>query len=182
MQLGRPRRLAHAEIDAAARQQVERRDALGDAMRLVGGELDHAVAEPDALGALAGGAEEHLGRGGVRVLLEEVVLDLPGVVVAELVGELDLGRASPAAAGTRSWRPTGAGAGARRRCRTSWFTCLCRRRPPDRRFAARAAAGNRGPSRRWSRSPRPAPAWRHRGRSRPAAADPPRRAGRGSAP
>ena len=34
--------------------------------------------------------EEHLGRGGVRVLLEEVVLDLPHVLDAELVGELDL--------------------------------------------------------------------------------------------
>ena len=109
MQLGRPRRLAHAEIDAAARQQIERGDALGDAVRLVGGELDHAVAEPDALGALAGGAEEDLGRGGVRVLLEEVMLDLPGVVVAQLVGELDLGRANPAAAGTRSLGPHGRG-------------------------------------------------------------------------
>src|SRR5256885_3947307 len=59
-------------------------------MRLIGGELDHAVAEPDALGALAGGAEEDFRRGGVRVLLEEMVLDLPGVVVAQLVGELDL--------------------------------------------------------------------------------------------
>ena len=109
MQLGRPGRLAHAEIDAAARQQVERRDALGDAVRLVGGELDHAVAEPDVLGALAGGAEEHLGRRGVRVLLEEVMLDLPGVVVAEPVGELDLRRANSAAAGTRSRAPQGRG-------------------------------------------------------------------------
>ncbi len=48
------------------------------------------MAEPDALGALAARSEEDLGRGRVRVLLEEVVLDLPGVVDAELVGELDL--------------------------------------------------------------------------------------------
>jgi hypothetical protein len=48
------------------------------------------VTQPDALGALAGGAEEDLGRGGVRVLFQEVMLDLPGVVVAELVGELNL--------------------------------------------------------------------------------------------
>ncbi len=34
--------------------------------------------------------EKDLRRGGVRVLLEEVVLDLPGVVDAEAVGELDL--------------------------------------------------------------------------------------------
>ena len=37
-----------------------------------------------------GGGQEHLGRRGVRVLLEEVVLDLPDVVEAEPVGELDL--------------------------------------------------------------------------------------------
>jgi hypothetical protein len=91
VELSRSRRLAHAEIDAAARQQVERGDALGDSVRLVGGELDHAVAQANALGALAGGAEKNLGRRGVRVLLEEVVLDFPGVVVAEFVGELDLG-------------------------------------------------------------------------------------------
>ena len=36
------------------------------------------------------GGEEHLGRARVRVLLEEVVLDLPDVVDAEPVGELDL--------------------------------------------------------------------------------------------
>src|SRR5207237_5933175 len=59
-------------------------------MRLIGGELHDAVAEPDALGALAGGTEEDFRRRGVRVLLEEVMLDFPGVVVAELVGELDL--------------------------------------------------------------------------------------------
>ena len=41
-------------------------------------------------GALARRGEEHLGRRGVAVLLEEVVLDLPGVVVAEPVGQLDL--------------------------------------------------------------------------------------------
>jgi hypothetical protein len=43
------------------------------------------------LGALAGRAEEDLRRRGVRVLLEEVMLDAPGVVEAEPVGELDLG-------------------------------------------------------------------------------------------
>ena len=36
------------------------------------------------------GGEEHLGRGRVGVLLEEVVLDLPDVLDAELVGELHL--------------------------------------------------------------------------------------------
>ena len=62
MQLGRPRRLAHAEIDAAARQQIECRHLLRHSLRLVGGELDHAVAESDVLGALARRAEEDFGR------------------------------------------------------------------------------------------------------------------------
>ena len=62
MQLRRPRRLAHAEIDAPAGEQIECRHLLRDALRLVGGELDHAVAEPDVLGALARRAEEHFGR------------------------------------------------------------------------------------------------------------------------
>ena len=62
------------------------------------------------LRALAARGEEHLGRGGVRVLLEEVVLDLPRVVDAELVGELDLVERvleepllAPSAQGRGSW-------------------------------------------------------------------------------
>ena len=42
------------------------------------------------LGALAGRGEEHLGRRRVRIFLEEMVLDLPGEVVAEPVGQFDL--------------------------------------------------------------------------------------------
>src|SRR5262245_24514241 len=53
-------------------------------------QLEDAVAEPDPLRALARRAQEHLGRGHVRVLLEEVVLDDPGVVVNGLGGQLDL--------------------------------------------------------------------------------------------
>ena len=37
-----------------------------------------------------GRGEENLRRRGMRILLEKVVLDLPGVVVAEPVGEHDL--------------------------------------------------------------------------------------------
>ena len=66
------------------------RDPLGDPRRMVGRQLDDAVTEADVLRALARRGEEHLGRRRVRVLLEEVVLDLPRVVVAEPVGELDL--------------------------------------------------------------------------------------------
>ena len=79
------------------------------------------------LRALARRGEEHLGRRGVRVLLEEVVLDLPGVVVAEPVGQLDLVERLAAAAGTRCPRPTAAAAGARRRSRTSRFVVFLAR-------------------------------------------------------
>ena len=58
--------LADAELDPAVAEQVERGDPLGDAGRVVGGELDDAVAEPDVLRALAGGGEEDLGRRGVE--------------------------------------------------------------------------------------------------------------------
>jgi len=48
------------------------------------------VPEADLAGALGRGGQEDLGGRGVRVLLEEVVLDLPGVVDAEPIGQLDL--------------------------------------------------------------------------------------------
>src|SRR5262249_39963047 len=86
------RRLARAELHAPARDEVERRDLLGHARRVLvaGRRGDDAEAEADVLRALRAGGQEDLGGGRVRVLLEEVVLDLPHRVVAELVGELDL--------------------------------------------------------------------------------------------
>jgi hypothetical protein len=48
------------------------------------------VAEADLLRALAARGKEDLGRRGVAVLLEEVVLDLPHVLDPEGVRELDL--------------------------------------------------------------------------------------------
>ena len=83
-------RFTEPELHTPARQQIERRDALGHADRVVGGELHHAVAEPDALRALARGAEKDFRRRAMGVLLEEVVLDAPRVVEAEPIGELDL--------------------------------------------------------------------------------------------
>ena len=77
----------------------------------------NAVAEPDAFGALRAGREEHLGRRGMRILLEKVMLDLPDVIDADPVGELHLfhGRAV-----ARRHRPSRrAAAGARRRYRNS---------------------------------------------------------------
>ena len=90
MELYRPLSLAEPELHAPAREEIERRHALGHANRVVGGELHDAVAEPDALRALARGAEKDFRRRAMGVLLEEVVLDAPRVVEAEPIGELDL--------------------------------------------------------------------------------------------
>ena len=59
-------------------------------MRLIGGDLHDAVAQPNALRALAGGGEKYLGRGRMRVLLKEMVLDFPHIIIAQFVGEFDL--------------------------------------------------------------------------------------------
>ena len=65
--------------------EVERRDALRDARRMVvAAAASSTMPCPRRIRFVRCGAggEEHLGRRGVRVLLEEVVLDLPGVVDA----------------------------------------------------------------------------------------------------
>jgi hypothetical protein len=90
MQLDGALPFAEPELDAPAGQEIERGHALRDPDRMIRGELHDAVSQPDALRALAGGAQEDLRRRAVRVLLEEVVLDAPRVVEAEPVGELDL--------------------------------------------------------------------------------------------
>src|SRR5688572_6970491 len=56
----------------------------------VGRDLDDPMAEPDVLGPLACSRKEYLGCARVRVLLQKVMLDLPDVVKADLVRELDL--------------------------------------------------------------------------------------------
>src|SRR5437764_1880506 len=91
-QLGFRRRLAGAELHPAVADQIQRGDTFGHPGRVVEVErqLDDAVAQPDVLGPLAGRGEEHLGGRRVAVLLEEVVLDLPHVIDAQLVGQLDL--------------------------------------------------------------------------------------------
>jgi hypothetical protein len=79
-------------MQAAARQDIERGGALGDLDGMV--ELRHAdhdaVADLDALGQHGAGGQEQLGRGAVRVFLEEVMLDRPDMVEAQLVGQLHL--------------------------------------------------------------------------------------------
>src|SRR6185437_10149693 len=86
------RGLAGAEFDAAVGDKIERGNALGDARwMVVAGRHQHdAVAEPDLLGALRARGEEHFGRGGMGIFLEEVMLDLPRIVDADAVGEFDL--------------------------------------------------------------------------------------------
>jgi len=59
-------------------------------MVVIGRHQGDAVTQANALGALRAGGEKHFGRGGVRILLEEVVLDLPDVVDPQTIGELDL--------------------------------------------------------------------------------------------
>src|SRR5207245_7029738 len=73
MELDRPLALTQPQLDAAAREKIERGDALGHPDRVVGGQLDDAVAEPDTLRPLAGRAQEDIGRRRVRVFLEDVV-------------------------------------------------------------------------------------------------------------
>ena len=90
LQLGDAGALAGAKFDAAIRDEVERGDALGAARRMVCRQLHDAVREADALCALRGGGEEHFRGRRVRILFEEMVLDLPGIVVAEPVSQFDL--------------------------------------------------------------------------------------------
>ena len=86
--VGRQRAGARAEDGAAARHVVELHHALRHVEGMVVGQRDHAGAELDALGALAGGGQEHLGRGD-HLPARRVVLAAPELVVAELVEVLD---------------------------------------------------------------------------------------------
>ncbi len=90
LKLGAAGTLAHAEFGPPAADQIEGGDALGDPRRRARGQLHDAMGEPDLFGALAGGAKKHLGGRRMRIFLEEVMLDLPGEVVTEAVGEFDL--------------------------------------------------------------------------------------------
>jgi hypothetical protein len=82
------RRLTRAELDTPVGDQVQGRDAFGDAGRMVdcGRQVHDAESEPNVLGALARCSQEYLRRGGVTVLFEEVVLGQPDRRKARLVG------------------------------------------------------------------------------------------------
>src|SRR3954467_11494414 len=90
LKLGDAGALAGAELDAPVRDEVERGDALGTARRVRRRQLQNAVTQANVLCPLAGRAEKYLGGRRMRVFLKEMVLDLPGVVVAEPVGQFDL--------------------------------------------------------------------------------------------
>ena len=91
-ELGRRRRLTRPELHAPTRHEVEHGEPFGGAHRVVvlRRGLDDAVAEADVARSLRCRREEHLGRAGVGVLLEEMMLDLPHAVDAEPIRELDL--------------------------------------------------------------------------------------------
>ena len=84
--------LADAEVDPAVGDEVHHRHRLGGAggVVVVRDDLADAEADADALGLGRQRREEHVGGRAVGVLLEEVVLDRPGVVDAQLVGQDDL--------------------------------------------------------------------------------------------
>src|SRR5207302_1952299 len=91
-QLRPRRRPAGADLDAAAREDVEHRRPLRDFDRMV--ELRHAhddaEPDPDPLRHHRARRQEQLRRGTVGVFLQEVVLDRPHLIESELVGELHL--------------------------------------------------------------------------------------------
>src|ERR1700674_3069565 len=91
-QLRLGRGLAGAELDPPIAYQIQRRDPLGDARRMVVARWQQhdPVPEPNLFGALAGRGQENFRRGRVRILLQKVMLHFPHVVDAEPIGELDL--------------------------------------------------------------------------------------------
>ena len=90
VQFGDGGALTDSEFNSAVTDQVEGGHALGHARGVVRGELDDAVGQTDLLGPLTGRRKKNLRGGGMGILLEKMVLHLPGVVVAEAVGEFDL--------------------------------------------------------------------------------------------
>ena len=79
---------ASHDLGATTRQEVERREVLEHADRVIGADHAHRAGEPDAFGALRGGSEHHRGRGHDQV--RPVMFTDAEDIEAELVGELDL--------------------------------------------------------------------------------------------
>src|ERR1700675_4491213 len=88
MCVGSQRPGAGAKDGAASRHVVELHHALGDVEGMVIGQRDHAGAELDAFGALAGGGQKHLRRGN-HFPARGMMLATPELVIAERVELLD---------------------------------------------------------------------------------------------
>ena len=87
------------EVFLAACSQRTKRIRLGHGITLMPPNYNHPARVAERIATLDlvssgrvewGSGEEHLGRRAVRILLEEVVLDAPGVVEPQPIGELDL--------------------------------------------------------------------------------------------
>jgi hypothetical protein len=89
-ELGNAGPLAHPELDPPVADQIEAGHLFCDACGVVGRQLNNAVAEPDISCPLARRSKKHLRLWRVGVFFEKMVLDVPGVVVTEAVGQLDL--------------------------------------------------------------------------------------------
>ncbi len=102
-ELGFGDRASDAEVVPTLAHDVEDRGHLGRAGRVVERwrQEAHAVSDPDGLRVLGHGREEHLRRRRDRVPLQEVVLDLPDMMEAELIGEADLLERLPVGVGLR---------------------------------------------------------------------------------
>ena len=61
VKLGRAGSFSQTKLDSTTREQVERGHTFGYSVRLIGWQLDDAVAETDVRCALAGRAKEHFG-------------------------------------------------------------------------------------------------------------------------
>ena len=85
------RAAAEAEHAAAVREDVEQRDLLGHADRIVPGQDDDRGAEDDALGA-AGDVAQQLGRRRRHGVAGEVVLEREDRVEAEGLGQVAQGQ------------------------------------------------------------------------------------------
>src|SRR5258708_21645773 len=91
-QLQLRRRLSGAELDAPAAHQIERGDPLCHPRRMIVPRWQqcNSVTEPNLLRPLTRRGQEDLRRRRMRILLEEVMLDFPHMIDAELVRELNL--------------------------------------------------------------------------------------------
>jgi hypothetical protein len=91
-ELGPGRRAAGADMQAPAREDIQRRGLLGDLDRMVElGNANHdAMPDLDILGQHRTRGEKQLGRRAVRIFLEEMVFDRPDMLEAQRIGELHL--------------------------------------------------------------------------------------------